>query len=84
MLKKLLHLKSKTVTSAAMILAISAFASGVLGLFRQKLLAHFFGAGDIVDAYTSAFRLSDMIFTILVAGILSAGFIPVFTSYLEK
>ena len=81
---RFLNARSKTITSAAAILSLSAFLSGVLGLVRNKILAHLFGAGDVVDIYTSAFRIPDLVFTILVAGFLSAGFIPVFTSYLEK
>lgn len=84
MLKRILNAKSKTITSAAFILSLATFTSAVLGLLREKLLAHFFGAGDIVDMYSVAFRIPDTVFLLLVAGTLSAGFIPVFTSYLEK
>lgn len=84
MLKRILNAKSKTISSAAFILGTATLASRLLGLLREKLLAHYFGAGDIVDIYIAAFRIPDFIFLILVSGILSAGFIPVFTSYLEN
>ena len=46
--------KSKTITSAAGILAVAALISGLLGLFRDRLLAGNFGAGDELDIYYGA------------------------------
>ena len=37
-----------------------------------------------LDVYNAAFRLPDLIFKLLVTGVLSASFIPVFSSYLHK
>ena len=83
-LKNLLNSKSKTITAAAGILAICTLGSRLLGLVRLHLFAYFFGAGDIRDIYVASFKLPDLIFLLLVTGILSAGFIPVFTDYLNK
>lgn len=61
-------------------------ASGILGLFRNRLLAHYFFSGREreLDAYFAAFVLPDTIFQLLILGALSAAFIPVFTEYLKK
>ncbi|MBM3204443.1 murein biosynthesis integral membrane protein MurJ, partial [Candidatus Uhrbacteria bacterium] len=37
-----------------------------------------------LDAYYAAFRLPDFLYNLIILGALSAGFIPVFTEYLEK
>lgn len=81
---KILNGQSKTITSAAFVLAIAAVASRFLGFARNAFLAGYFGAGDTVDAYYAAFRIPDLVFNILVLGALSAGFIPIFTKYLHK
>jgi len=49
-----------------------------LGFGRNALLAYFYGAGDILDAYFLAFRLPDFVFNLLFFGAFSAGFVPVF------
>ncbi len=73
--------QSRTITSAAIILAITSLASRFLGLLRDRLLAGQFGAGDTLDVYYAAFRIPDLVFNLLVFGALVAGFIPTFLSY---
>ncbi|MFH1354129.1 MAG: murein biosynthesis integral membrane protein MurJ [bacterium] len=70
--------------SAATILGIASLVSAVVGLLRDRVLATTFGAGDVLDAYAVAFRLPDLIFSLLVLGALSAAFIPLFTEKLVK
>ncbi len=81
MLGKFWNNESKTITSAAILLGGASLASKALGVLRDRTLAGVFGAGDTLDAYYAAFRLPDMIFNLLVAGALSAGFIPVIAEY---
>lgn len=83
-IKHFLNSKSKTVFSAAFILALAALASRILGLFRDRLLAGRFGAGDELDIYYAAFRLPDLVFSILIMGAISSAFIPVFAQYFRK
>ena len=61
-----------------MILGIASFASRFIGLIRDRMFAHYYGAGDILDAYYAAFRIPDLLYNLLIAGALTAGFIPVF------
>lgn len=84
MVKKLLNHSSKTVFSAAVILSITALTSRILGLFRDRLLAGKFGAGEELDIYFAAFRLPDLIYSILVMGAISSAFIPIFAQYWQK
>lgn len=58
--------------------------SKVLGLLRDKILAHIFGAGDVLDVYYAAFRLPDLVFNLLILGALSAGFIPIYLEVRQK
>lgn len=57
--------------TAAYILGVSALASSVLALLRDRLFAHTFGAGSELDVYFAAFRIPDLIF-VLVASLFSA------------
>ncbi len=84
MIQKLFGVQSKSVTGAAMLLGSMSLLSRVVGLFRDRLFAHEFGAGQILDAYYAAFRIPDLVYNILVMGALSAGFIPIFLSLWEE
>ena len=74
----------KSITGAAAIVALSSFVSRILGLFRDRVLAGEFGAGEMLDIYYAAFRLPDFMYSLLILGGLSAAFIPVFTGFLRK
>lgn len=54
----------------------------ILGLIRDRLLAHVFSP-EKIDIFWAAFRLPDLIFQIVILGALSVAFIPVFTERLE-
>lgn len=81
---RFLNGKSKTITGAAIVLATASFLSRFVGIIRERIFAHMFGAGDVMDAYVAAFRLPDLLYMLLVMGALSAGFIPVFSELWEK
>lgn len=80
--KKIFNHQSKSVNSAALILAVTSFFSAVLGVFRDRLLAQNFGAGDNLDVYYAAFRIPDFISTVLILGAIAAAITPIFSRYL--
>src|SRR3972149_9237276 len=80
--RKLLFSAQTTVLSAATIIMLMVVASRVLGLVRQRVLAHFFGASEL-SYFFAAFRLPDLVFEVLVFGTFSSAFIPVFTKALK-
>lgn len=84
MVRRLLNGEIKSVSAAAMILAAASLVSRIVGVLRDRILAGEFGAGSELDIYYAAFRLPDLLFQLLVLGALSAGFIPIFTSLLER
>jgi len=84
MYSEILNSKTKTISSAAGILAAASLISGLLGLFRDRLLAGNFGAGSELDVYYVAFRIPDFISTVLVMGAISAAIIPIFSEYLTR
>ena len=47
---------------AAYLLGFFALLSQLLGFLRDRLLASYFGAGEVLDIYYAAFRVPDLIF----------------------
>jgi putative peptidoglycan lipid II flippase len=84
MWSKIWHKINNTVAGGAILIACFSFLSKVLGLFRERLIAHNFGASEISDIYYAAFRLPDLIFNTLVLGALTSAFIPVFQKIWHK
>lgn len=66
--------------TAAMLLAGSTLLSGVLGLYRDRILnSMYLDTYKVgIDAYTVSFTIPDFMYFILVSGALAVTFIPVF------
>ncbi len=65
MVRRIVSLLSQTIGgmhAAAYVIAIFSLVSQVLGLVRDRMLAHLFGAGSTLDVYYAAFRIPDFIF----------------------
>ena len=76
--------QSKSIIGAATIVGVLSFASRIVGLVRDRILAGEFGAGEVLDAYYAAFKVPDFMFSLIVVGSLSASFIPLFTKYYTR
>src|SRR5256884_154709 len=63
---------------------ISAFTilSRILGYLRDSRVAFLLGAGTAADAYTTAYRIPNLLRRLVAEGAVSAAFIPVFARYL--
>lgn len=79
----LLYSRQTSILSGAAIIMTTLMFSKVLGLIRDRLLAHVFSP-DKIDIFWAAFRLPDLIFQIIILGALSVAFIPVFTEHFEN
>lgn len=79
----LLYCRQTSILSAASVIMATLMLSKILGLIRDRLLAHVFSP-DKIDIFWAAFRLPDLIFQIVILGALSVAFIPVFTEHFEK
>ncbi len=79
----LLYSRQTSILSAASIIMTTMMLSKILGLVRDRLLAHVF-LPEKIDIFWAAFRLPDLLFQIIILGALSVAFIPVFTEHLEN
>lgn len=75
---------NRTLVKAAGFLMAAQLISRLLGFLRETLIAGFYGQGSTTDAYNAAFILPDLLYWLLVGGVLSAAFIPVFSEYIAK
>jgi putative peptidoglycan lipid II flippase len=65
---------------------ISAFTvlSRIFGYIRDSRIAFLLGAGAAADAYTTAYRIPNLLRRLVAEGAVSAAFIPVFSRYLAE
>jgi putative peptidoglycan lipid II flippase len=75
--------EKRSVSRAAGVVGFFTFLSRILGLIRDMVLANFFGAGMVADAFFVAFRIPNLLRRLFAEGSLTIAFIPVFTEYLE-
>jgi putative peptidoglycan lipid II flippase len=58
--------------------------SRLLGLVRQRLIAHYLGTGPAAAAFLAALRIPNFLQNLLGEGVLSASFIPVYAGLRAK
>src|ERR1700733_765415 len=66
-------------TRAAGIVGLAVLCSRVLGLARDQIFAALFGGGRLMDAFTVAFRIPNLLRDLFAEGALSTSFITIFT-----
>ncbi|NIM55732.1 MAG: murein biosynthesis integral membrane protein MurJ, partial [Anaerolineae bacterium] len=67
------------------VVVMASFAlAAIAGLGRNIVIARLFGIGANLDAYYAAFKLPDLLFTIVAGGALATAFIPVFANFLAE
>jgi putative peptidoglycan lipid II flippase len=59
-------------------------ASKAIGVVRQSIIAATFGASGQLDAYYAAFKLPDLLLTLVAGGAIATTFIPVFAEHLAR
>jgi len=75
-------LKGKKLLSVSFIIILITLITRILGFIREVVIAYFFGTTYISDAIKISTYIPLTISNLLVAGLLSAIFIPVFTDFL--
>jgi putative peptidoglycan lipid II flippase len=69
--------------SASLISALT-IVSRILGYIRDSRVAYLLGAGTLADAYTTAYRIPNLLRRLVGEGAVSAAFIPVFSRYIAE
>lgn len=76
--------ENSKVAKAAGVVGMATMASRVFGVVRDMVIAAFFGASWMTDAFWVAFKIPNMLRRLLGEGALTVAFVPVFTEYLQK
>lgn len=76
-------LNGKMLKTAGFMAAATLLAK-ICGLVRDMLIAAYFATGFQGEAYVTATKLPTTLFDIVIGGVISASFIPIFNSLLEK
>jgi putative peptidoglycan lipid II flippase len=66
-------------TRAAGVVGLAVLCSRLLGLAREQIFAALFGGGRVMDAFTIAFRIPNLLRDLFAEGALSTAFVTVFT-----
>jgi putative peptidoglycan lipid II flippase len=65
-------------TRAAGVVGLAVLSSRVLGLAREQIFAALFGGGRVMDAFTIAFRIPNLLRDLFAEGALSTAFVTIF------
>ena len=65
-------------------MACATFLAKALGLVRDSMMGAYFGAGIESDAFMAASKLPTTLFDMVIGGVISACFIPIFNDILTK
>ncbi len=76
--------RAARVLRASLIVSGAFVLSKAVGLLRDRAIAHAFGASPELDAYVAAFRIPDLLFTLIAGGALISAFLPVFAEALAR
>lgn len=64
--------------------AAGIFSSRIMGLLRDRAIAHYFGLGAHADAFRIALRAPNILQNLLGEGTISAAFIPIYSRLIEE
>ncbi len=76
-------IKSSLFRSAGLVSVFTAL-SRVFGLVREQVMAYYFGASGVTDAFVVAFRVPNLLRDLFAEGALSSAFVPVFKEKLVQ
>lgn len=65
-------------------MSVATFISRILGLIRELLIAAYFGASGMTDAFWVAFRVPNMLRDLFAEGNFNSAFLPVLTEESKK
>lgn len=75
--------EKREIGKASLIMAFMTLLSRVLGLVRNQLLGHYFGAGLAADAFVAAFRIPNALRRLFGEGALTPALVATFTRALK-
>ncbi|MCX7748989.1 MAG: murein biosynthesis integral membrane protein MurJ [Clostridia bacterium] len=78
------EIQKKKIAGTALIVMSSIVVSRFTGFFREMLIPNMLGVNQVADAYNMAFRITGLMYDLLVGGAIAAALIPILTGYMAK
>jgi putative peptidoglycan lipid II flippase len=75
---------SRRIARSTAVFSAATAVSRVLGLVREMVSAYFFGVTGLINAFTVAILIPNVVRALLADAALSGAFVPVFSELLEK
>ncbi|MGB7537966.1 MAG: murein biosynthesis integral membrane protein MurJ [Anaerolineales bacterium] len=75
---------ARSLTRSAFVVMIGLVLSQLAGLLKSIVVARAFGTGAGYDAFATANRLPEFLFTVIAGGALASAFIPTYTAFLVE
>ena len=75
---------SRRIARSTAVFSLATAISRVLGLVREMVSAYFFGVTGLINAFTVAILIPNVVRALLADAALSGAFVPVFSDLLEK
>ncbi|HEY6113739.1 MAG TPA: lipid II flippase MurJ, partial [Gaiellaceae bacterium] len=75
---------SRRIARSTAVFSLATAISRVLGLVREMVSAYFFGVTGLINAFTVAILIPNVVRALLADAALSGAFVPVFSELLEK
>ena len=66
------------------LIAVGSAAGRILGLSREIVKSHYFGAGAQADALTIALRVPILLYDLFMGGMISSSLVPMFVKYRQQ
>ncbi len=79
-----MHKPKTRVAGAAAIVMSSIVVSRLTGFLREVLVPNMLGVNVVGDAYNMAFKITGLMYDMVVGGAIAAALIPILSGYLEK
>jgi len=73
--------EKKNIARAAGVLGAATFLSRIMGMVRDMVVSHLFGAGLYTDAFFAAFQIPNMLRRFFAEGALTSAFVPTFSEW---
>ncbi len=77
-------IEKKKIAAATMVMALATSMSRIAGLVRDVVVARFFGAGLMTDAFFMAFTIPNLLRRFFGEGSLTAAFVPTFSDVFHQ
>jgi putative peptidoglycan lipid II flippase len=75
---------SRRLARSTAVFSLATAISRVLGLVREMVSAYFFGVSGLINAFTVAIQIPNLVRALVADAALSGAFVPVFSELLER